>query len=196
VQDSTENEKPVYGGKSMFIDQLHQDHVNTSKLLVSLQKQMEAFDKGEATDFGLMQNIIDYISEYTDKVHHPKEDLIYTALENRDPGCKDLVDELHKEHKQLSSLTNDFTLTLEEIVLDSVISRESVSKQGHDFILQNRKHLEKEEKTIFPLVIKTLTNEDWDSIEPSLQAQDDPLFGQSIQEKYKTLYSQITNQES
>ena len=180
----------------MFIDQLHQDHVNTSKLLVLLQKQMDAFDKGDETDFSLMQSIVDYMSEYTDSVHHPKEDLIYAALETRDPGCKHLVDELHQEHKQLSSLTKELTLVLEEIVLDSVISRESVSRQGHDFIKQNRKHLEKEEKTIFPLVLKTLTNEDWKSIEPSLTKQDDPLFGQSIQDKYKALYSQITDPES
>ena len=180
----------------MFIDQLHQDHVNTRRLLVLLQKQMDAFDKGDETDFGLMQSIVDYISEYTDSVHHPKEDLIYAALENRDPSCKTLVDELHKEHKQLSSLTKELTLVLEEIVLDSVISRESVSRQGHDFITKNREHLEKEEKTIFPLVLKTLTNEDWKSIEPSLMQQDDPLFGKSIQDKYKTLYSQITDSGS
>ena len=96
----------------MFIDQLHQDHVNTSKLLVLLQKQMDAFDKGDETDFSLMQNIVDYMSEYTDSVHHPKEDLIYAALENRDPSCKNLVDELHNEHKQLSSLTKALTLIL------------------------------------------------------------------------------------
>jgi len=177
---------------SKFIDLLIKDHVNTCKLLALLKEQMDSFDFGGSTDFSLMQNIVDYMAEYTDTIHHAKEDLVYAALLEINSDYQDLIDDIQKEHKTLGALTKEFTLTLEEIVLESVMPRDTVSKLGHDFITQNSEHIEKEENTIFPIINETLTNQDWEKIEVSLVDKNDPLFGASVNEKYKVLYKLIT----
>lgn len=175
----------------MYLQQLSTDHTNAYRLLNLLEKEMSVFDKGDHPNFGLMQDIIDYMGEYTEKIHHPLEDLAYKKLIEKKPSFKKDVDELLNEHQELEQLTKQFCLTLEEIVLESVMPRDAVSRQGHDYIDKNRNHLQKEEQKILPEIAESLKDEDWKEIEPSIVKQDDPLFGKNIKDKYQALYKQI-----
>ena len=173
------------------LDQLINDHKNTSKLLKLLGREMLIFDKGDHCNFDLMQSIIDYMAEYTQTIHHPIENLAYKTLIERNDTYQDVANELQLEHQSLEKLTKEFCIVLEEIVLESILPRDDVSNLGHKFIDDNLTHLAKEEKVIFPALIKILTDKDWELITHSIENQADPLFGDKTKEKYNELYQQI-----
>jgi len=179
---------------STVMQSLHRDHCNLGKLLDLLSGQIEIFRQGRRPDFDLMIDIMDYIENYSDVVHHPKEDLIYNAMRARSELARGAIDRLLDEHKILSESTREFRQTLEGIMGDAVTSRDTVEQRGEEFIAMQRRHLNAEEGQVFPLVNQVLSEQDLAAIDASL-AGEDPLFGESSDAHYQTLYEHIMAME-
>ena len=54
------------------LDMLKREHKTISRLLTSLEGQVDLFEKAEHPDYELMKEIIDYFLTYPDLCHHPK----------------------------------------------------------------------------------------------------------------------------
>ncbi len=63
-----------------FVDQIHNEHINISRILDCLERQIDIFERGEEADFELLGRTLDYLADFPENVHHPKEDYIYEAL--------------------------------------------------------------------------------------------------------------------
>jgi len=64
----------------------HTEHVNFARLLDILKGQLAAFHRGESPNYALMGDILYYMRNFSDRVHHPREDVAYARLAERDPG--------------------------------------------------------------------------------------------------------------
>jgi len=181
---------------SSIFDQLRAEHANIAGVLKVLAQQIKLFDQGKHPDFQLMQDIVTYMSEYCDQVHHPKEDVVFDRLSQKDPQSRVVVNRLQSDHKKITSLTKSFADTLEEIVLESVMSREQVSNQAHDFLDTNANHMALEEAEIFPGLLHCFTQDDWQSVSSNITSQIDPLFGDNVEGKYKLLHAAIAKELS
>lgn len=171
------------------------EHQNLLKLLHSLQTQMGVFAEGQKPNFDLVQDILDYITNFFERFHHGKEEIMLLKLQQRLPDLESGLSETRQEHEQLSKLTHELVATIDDIVVDSnLISRESVAKLATDFINSNREHIKHEEQFIFPLALNQLKEKDWRDIAASIPASDDPLFGKEVQQQYQTLYRTIIEQ--
>ena len=50
------------------------DHEYFRRLLATLQKEVDRFHAGERPNYELMLEVIAYLREFCDRVHHPAED--------------------------------------------------------------------------------------------------------------------------
>lgn len=166
---------------------LHEDHVNMAKLLDLLDQQMAAFRAGGAADFGLLQDVMDYMNQYPDGVHHPREDLIARRLAERDPVAAASADSLMAEHAELGDLARRVEAAVGEIALDAELSREGIVQLVDDYVARLRQHMSREEVEFMPLAERTLLAADWDDLQGRFDAVHDPLFGAEVQEKYRAL---------
>ena len=64
---------------------LRLEHGNLSKLLGLIENQVAAADAGMPMDEQLLSLASEYFYDYPDRCHHPKEDLVYRRLGERDP---------------------------------------------------------------------------------------------------------------
>ncbi len=55
-------------------------------------------------------------------------------------------------------------------------------------------NMQREETKLFPLARRILTEEDWKFIATSTPKAADPLFGERVEERYRTLHGQIAAQ--
>ncbi len=62
----------------------HAEHVNFAKLLNILDGQLMLFHGGRSPDYELMLNIMFYMTHYSDVLHHPKEDLVFAKIRERE----------------------------------------------------------------------------------------------------------------
>ena len=178
---------------SNVIAALDRDHANIAKLLELLESEILAIEVGKTPDYPLMQDIMRYMTQYPDRFHHPKEDLIFARLLTRQSGARAHVDDLLEEHISIGLAAKKFDRLLRTSGHDSVNVREQLGAAGFAYIRALREHMLKEEKKLFPLAMKVLTKEDWQVIDEEVNVIDDPLFGEMIAEEYQRLYQFIVD---
>ena len=62
-----------------ILEELREDHRNLTRLLDLLENECRDIpDEGEP-DMDLLHDIMHYMTVYPDAIHHPREDLVYTA---------------------------------------------------------------------------------------------------------------------
>ena len=67
------------------IDAWHMEHRYFRRLLALLHKQVDVFHTGEQPNYELMLDIVSYLRDYTDQVHHPREDVAFKRVAKHRP---------------------------------------------------------------------------------------------------------------
>lgn len=169
----------------------HAEHANLATLLDLLEEQLELFHKGDSPDYELMLDIMFYMTHYPDVLHHPKEDLAFAMIKERELSAGPIVDELNLQHTRLKEGGDALVHALDDIVNGSITSRERVEAPGRAYIADFRSHMQTEETAILPLAAKLLREGDWAAIDAAIRHIDDPLFGKNGEERYTALRRRI-----
>ena len=168
--------------------QLHQDHINLSRLLNKLEEHAKELAVNGETNLSLMIDIVDYIKGYSDQHHHPVENKVYSMYTSLSSEGEDIVAGLLDEHKKIPHITVAFEQLLESALSGAaIISRKVLSEKVTDFIDIQRSHLNVEERELFPKINETLNEEHWAELEGQIQQIPDPLFGSRIEERFESL---------
>ncbi|MCH8136349.1 MAG: hemerythrin domain-containing protein [Proteobacteria bacterium] len=179
---------------SRTIAALKRDHANIAKLLDILESEILAIKVGKTPDYSLMQDIMRYLTQHSDRFHHPKEDLIFARLLKRDTAIRAEVEALIEEHILIGLAGQEFAGLLVTSGADTVESREQLGASGQDYIRNLREHMSREEGKLFPTASVVLTKKDWHFIDTAADAINDPLFDDMTADDYKRLYRLITEQ--
>lgn len=65
---------------SNLVEQIHQDHVNVSKVLDLIEAEVGRARDEQAPDLELLEDAMRYMVNYSDLIHHPKEDSMFARL--------------------------------------------------------------------------------------------------------------------
>lgn len=176
--------------------ELHHDHVHLARLLSMMDKQVSLLASGGDPDLYLLIDIVHYIQNYPDLVHHPKEDQVYRVFKQRaDDQYQDIVDKLMQEHRSLPLETVEFLTVLQAAANgSSLFSLDELIDKIKHFIAHQRRHMQQEENRLFPMIDKTLTEQDWAVIEKEMDFTKDPLFGAEVEALYDNLYQLIQSE--
>ena len=174
------------------IDELHMDHINFSKVLNLLSKQLEYMRSDGTPDYILMQDILDYIKNYPEYIHHPKEDVAFRVFSERHHELDEEIAELSKEHAAMGAMTKHLLEEIDGIARNAtVISKEALEREIAEYLEYQTQHMNKEETKVFPTLKEKLTPEEFKRIEDSLPSKEDPLFGEVVQLRYQVLCEHI-----
>lgn len=172
----------------------HADHVNFTKLLDLLETQLRSLHDGGAPDYELMLAIMYYMTHYPDVLHHPKEDLVFAKLRQRDRSIAATVDRLAAQHALLRARGQELVRELGSVFDGAVLSRETIETTARAYLDEFRSHMRIEEEEVLPLASRLLRDEDWSEIDAAIRHFEDPLFGQRTEERYAALARQIKRQ--
>lgn len=171
--------------------QLHQDHINLSRLLGVLSSKLDRLKEGERPDYQLMLDAIRYIVDYADAYHHPLEDVIYHYASDHFPENQALLTEVEQEHHQIRQASEAFQTLTENILMDAIVPMEEYTRHLEAFIHQQTVHLNREEGRIFPVLNQMMAENDWNAVMQTISHREDPLFGDHVAEEYKRLYQAL-----
>ncbi|WP_454753668.1 hemerythrin domain-containing protein [Cupriavidus necator] len=157
---------------------------------------MCAFYQEEQPNYGLMGMIIDYMRKYGDCVHHPREDVAYALLVERDPAMRIVVSRLLQEHRVIAAVGEELLSRLREAERDVITSRTALEAAAAMYLAYYRNHLSTEEKQVMPRAARLLTEEDWAEVAATVPACSDPLFGENVHERFAALRKQIDGEAS
>jgi hemerythrin-like domain-containing protein len=174
---------------------LRREHANISKLIKTLERQIAVFENGGDPDYDIIEGIADYFLSFPDLYHHPKENMVFAKLRERDPQAAWKIGDLQREHDEIASRTREFTTAVRSLLVDTRTPDMPFDTRARHFIDFQRAHMEKEEKHFFPAALEVLTPEDWEELEAKMTDQEDPLFGERVGERYEALHANILQWE-
>lgn len=173
------------------IEVWHTEHAYFKRLLDLLQDQVAVFETGQRPSYALMEDIISYLRGYSDKFHHPREDVAFARLEARYPSMAPVFARLRQEHRVIANAGEKLLALLESIQDDAILPRSEVETAASTYLVYYENHIGREEREVLPIAARTLSREDWEAVERAAPAGSDPLFGPGPEQHYKDLRRQI-----
>jgi hemerythrin-like domain-containing protein len=167
----------------------HAEHINFARLLDLLDTQVAAFHRGDRPNYDLMGNIIYYLRSFADRFHHPREDVAFGRLVERDPDMQLVINRLLQEHRVIATAGDEFFNRLNEVAGDIMTPRATVEAAAATYLVYYRHHIATEEREIMPRAAQLLTQGDWAAVEATVPP--DPLFGDVVEARFQELRSQI-----
>ena len=160
------------------VQTIWREHANMASVLACLRYLLGEIEKDAwAPDFQLLRDIIDYIEEFPEKMHHPKEeDYILVALARRRPESGTMLDKVREEHVKGAEMLADLRARLEAYESDPA-AFDGFCAAARAYIDFERRHMAREERELLPLARRELSAEDWHEIETAFARNEDPLFG-------------------
>jgi hemerythrin-like domain-containing protein len=174
-----------------LLSQLQDDHRHLDRMLDLLEHQVGLLHHGSMPHYPLMFEIVAYLCEFPDRIHHPREDLIYQRMASFQAGLNSLIETILNEHARLHRITGEFGGLLRRVIERGDVPREAVVQAGHDFIQQHRMHIAREEREIYPCAEAMLDEVDWRRI-AELSPVGDPLNEGIGLSRYQTLRTAVT----
>lgn len=164
-----------------MLKRLKRDHQHIAILLDILTGKHIRLAEGEAVNFNLVRDIVEYMQGYAEHSHHPLEDITYDYYVKKMANIgKPLAsnDQLHREHDKITQATSSLMYSLNMILSDVVISREKLISDLVNYTQLQVAHMQFEEKLLFPQFAQQLDQDDWQAIEKLCYSKlvDDPLF--------------------
>ncbi len=170
------------------------EHRNFEKLLIIMERELNLFHRGEQPNYGLMLDIVYYMTQYPDRFHHPKEDIAFERVLERESSASERVESLHRQHDMIARSGKALQAQLDSVMAGVMLPRSQMEQPAREYIDYFRHHIQLEERELFPLAQRVLGDGDWTAIDAQAPEGADPLFGGSLEDRYRTLHRQIANE--
>ncbi len=170
------------------LKRLQSDHKNVALLLQVMAEELNIFATSDRKpDFRLMREIVEYLQDFTQDVHHPQEDVLFQCIMARQETPAPVLARLLKEHDELRDKNHAVRVEIDQIYNDAMVPRQEIEQVLRQFIQMTREHMSEEEDTAYPLAERLLTDEDWKKVEEARKSRVDPLFGQVVEAEFSRI---------
>ena len=174
-----------------LVEQIRYDHISISRILFIMEREIHRIDSEVDPNYGLLTDCMRYMVEYTDLVHHPKEDAVIRCISKKTTGFKKLTDEIKFQHESIGKLSNDLYELVKNVELEDFVDSKQISEMGLRYIYLQRKHIDLEESSLLREVRKLLLNEDYIQINRQYENYRDPQLSDNFETEYSALYNSL-----
>ena len=173
---------------------LFEEHRHLAALMETMDRKAGQEQRLRTGEYYLLRDIVGYMHEYPDAVHHPTENRLFKILLKRMPSKKADIDRLRRDHQAVARETDELLKLLDEAIEKPSSDREGAVREAcRAFTVHQRAHMQFENTKMFPAAIDSLSPADWKQIESDFADVDDPLFGAVVEKQHRLLYEYLLN---
>ncbi len=181
--------------RSAALAMIRDEHRTLSALLHAMKHLVREIGTHRVEpDFALLRAMLYYIHVFPEAMHHPKEEVyLFAPLAQRTDAAANDLAALRGDHENGARLIRDLghTLLCYEHEGESGFALFAASVEAYARFYA--RHMEREEKNIFPLAQKVFLPEDWFALEHAFAQNHDPLHGDAREPHFRALFSHIVN---
>jgi hemerythrin-like domain-containing protein len=174
-----------------LMSSLRGDHRNMSLVLDLLEAEIDRLAASGEPDYDLVRDIMLYLTEYPDVVHHPKEDIVYRHLKSLRSESHAELQRVETDHQYLEESGRKLRNSIEAISIGANLGRDELIEQFRRYVEQLREHMYWEEVDLFSLADELQHYGDWSEVLIKNDEISDPLFGSRVERKYRRLLDKI-----
>ncbi|HRP22577.1 hemerythrin domain-containing protein [Thauera sp.] len=175
------------------LDIIHDEHRALAAMLSGLRTIASNIEAGRLKpDYDLLETMVEYIDKVPEKVHHPKEDqYLFAKLRLRSADALPVIERLEEDHRQGEARINALRAALANYRQQGEAGFTGYYEALKTYIEQEWRHMNTEERELFPLAKAHLTVEDWAEIDAAFLGNQNPWEGAAGE--YRALFTKIVN---
>ena len=170
---------------------LRGDHRNMSLLLDLLEAEIDRLAAYGEPDYDFVRDIMLYMTEYPDVVHHPKEDVVYQYLKSLRPEIHADLQRVEIDHQYLKESGVELQNDIDALSSGAILDPDELIEKLRHYTDQFREHMYWEEVELFSLADELQHYGDWSEVLIKNDEIGDPLFGSRVERKYRRLLTRI-----
>ncbi|CAM3786641.1 ATP-binding cassette domain-containing protein (plasmid) [Polaromonas hydrogenivorans] len=172
---------------------ISEDHSNMWRLATTIDHVAEEIEGGAKVDPAFFDSVFDYIEQFVDRYHHPKEDdHLFRLLRLRTTKAAGILDPLQEEHRDGPQQLKALRACVVQASQGELAAPEFVAAL-RTYTAGLKNHMRQEEKLVMPLAREVLTADDWAEIDRAFLDNDDPLFGDKAKAEFRELFHRIAS---
>lgn len=172
---------------------ISQDHSNMWRLAITIDHVATDIEQGAPVESAFFNAAFDYIDQFVDRFHHPKEDdYLFRLLRLRSAEAADILDQLQLEHREGPDNLAALRARVNAAAAGQV-SGAQIATELRDYTAILKNHIRTEEKTVLPLARNCLIASDWAEINQAFLDNSDPVFGEKAQAEFRQLYHRVVS---
>ena len=171
------------------------EHEALSAMLRSLQLMIKSGPGSQAERFfSVVRAMLVYITEYPERLHHPKEsELLFPAVADQSLALRAVVERLEREHARGEASVQQLMHLLAAWECIGAPRRAAFEEALERYVGFYLEHMRIEETIVLPEAQKVLSADAWARLDAAFAANRDPLAGHGQPEaEYDRLFSLIT----
>jgi len=149
-----------------FMKLLRDDHAGLSRVLREIDAQQSALRSSPETARAVLMEAMRYLLVYQHSVHHPREDLLFSRMRDREPMLYRSMHQLLLEHRigqeRAESLARELAQAKPSQLRGKAGAR--LSRQLQDYVHRTRQHMRREEAVFYAGSARVLRASDWAAI--------------------------------
>jgi len=174
---------------------LNRDFDVIKRVLQILEKVSNCLDNGEPISRETFGEIIGIINEFSERRHQEKEEMVLFPLLKVERGGekKDFLGRLLMENVSARDQMRDLADAINN-VYQGKKAKKQITKIAYGYIKWTKKHMQTEEKILFPWVNKILTDDKQGILIEKFEAMEKEEIIAGRYEKYMTMIERLENQ--
>lgn len=157
-----------------------------------LARAME--EEGLRPDLKVLRAMLLYISEYPERLHHPKEDrFLFAPLRDHTHLHDAVLVELEVQHAQGEAMVRRLAHALARHEFGGPVELAYFVQQVKRYADFYSRHMRLEEEVIFPALREHLTEQEWQEAGEAFASNRDPLAGLDLKQDFERLYTTIVS---
>ncbi len=176
---------------------LREDHAGLSRVLREIDAQQSALRTTPETARPVLVEAMRYILVYQHSVHHPREDLLFARIRDREPMLYRNMHRLVMEHRigqeRAEALARDLARAKPEQLRGKTGVR--LSKQLQDYVRHTRGHMRREEAVFYTGSARVLKASDWAAIMVGPTPRDPASNLHRLADRYPQLAARLAQPE-
>jgi hemerythrin-like domain-containing protein len=175
------------------LEQLRQEHKAITTMLDILEAIASRLEKGEGVDANDLERVLEFISVFSDRCHHGKEeDLLFPAMERAGIpreggpiGCMLSEHDRGREHvRQMREATAAYTR-------GDVHAGPVIARSARDYVGVLREHIDKEDTILYPMAEQHVPRRELEALEDAFEKVETQRVGKGKHEAFHRLLESL-----
>lgn len=172
---------------------ISEDHSNLWRLASTIDHVAGEIEDGIPVDPAFFSSVFDYIEQFVDRSHHPKEDdFLFRLLRLRSDKAAAMLDPLQEEHRDGPEKLQALRVHMGQAA-EGQLALPIFAAALRVYTVGLKRHMQMEETLVMPLARSVLNADDWAEIDRAFLDNDDPLFGEIAKAEFRELFHRIAS---
>ena len=174
---------------------VREEHERLAAVVHGMRQLVRAMEEqGMRPDLKILRAMLLYISDYPERLHHPKEDrFLFAPLRAHTHLHDATLVELEAQHAQGETMVRKLAHALARHEFGGPAELAHFAQQVRRYADFYSRHMRLEEEVIFPALREHLTEQEWQEAGAAFAGNRDPLAGMDLKQDFERLYTTIVS---